>query len=194
MVGTSAVVTRSVPPHAVVVGNPARIVRYVSGSQVSGQVEASAPATESKQRPPGIVVDGVQVDRVALIKDLRGNLLAREVGNGLPFVPQRYFVVLGVPSKEVRGEHAHRICKQFLVCLQGSVSVVVDDGSNRQEFLLDSPEIGLYLPPMVWGIQYKYSADAALLVLASELYSANDYIRDYDVFLRERSPAGCEKS
>ena len=183
MVGAGAVVTRSVPPYAVVVGNPARIVRYVSDTLAP---ENQVPAKTDEHRPSTPVhVDGVALERIGLIKDLRGNLSARQVGNGLPFVPLRYFVVVDVPSKEVRGEHAHRKCKQLLICLQGSVSVVVDDTKNRQEFVLDSPELSLYIPPMVWGIQYKYSSDAALLVLASEPYDASDYIRDYDVFLRE---------
>jgi hypothetical protein len=60
--------------------------------------------------------------------------------------------------------------------------VVADDGARRQEFLLDDPSIGLYLPPMTWGIQYKYSMDAVLLVFASEYYSSEEYIRDYDEF------------
>jgi len=185
MVGAGAVVTRSVPPYAVVVGNPARIVRYVTGP---AKPVATGEAKKGVGKPAsGIVVEGVSLDNVPIIKDLRGNLSAREVGKGLPFEPKRFFVVLGVPSKEVRGEHAHRTCKQFLVCLQGSVSVVVDDGKNRQELTLDTPEIGLYLPPMVWGIQYKYTEDATLLVMASELYDAADYIRDYDQFLSERA-------
>jgi hypothetical protein len=70
--------------------------------------------------------------------------------------------------------------------LRGSVAILCDDGHDRQEFLLDSPETGLYLPPMVWGVQYKYSRDALLLVLASRSYDPNDYIRDYDQFIIER--------
>jgi UDP-2-acetamido-3-amino-2,3-dideoxy-glucuronate N-acetyltransferase len=186
MVGAGAVVTRSVPPFAVVVGNPARIVRYTSEPSTTTQATSAVPAT-ARGANLEVHVGGVALLHVPLIKDLRGNLTAREVGKGLPFVPQRFFVVLGVPSKEVRGEHAHRQCEQLLVCLQGSVSVVVDDAKSRQELLLDSPEIGVYLPPLVWGIQYKYSADSVLLVLASQLYDAADYIRDYDEFLRERA-------
>jgi len=185
MVGAGAVVTHSVPPYAVVVGNPARIVRYVSDTLAPPTVVSAD--TEEQRRNLTVRVEGVTLDRIGLIKDLRGNLSVRQVGSGLPFLPQRYFVVVDVPSKEVRGEHAHRKCKQLLICLHGSVSVVVDDTKNRQEFVLDSPELGLYIPPMIWGIQYKYSSDAALLVLASERYDASDYIRDYDVFLRERA-------
>jgi UDP-2-acetamido-3-amino-2,3-dideoxy-glucuronate N-acetyltransferase len=186
MVGAGAVVTRSVPPHALVVGNPARIVRYVgadSGAPDPTEKRAVGLAVGPDREPH---VEGVRILRVPVIPDLRGNLSARELGKGMPFVPQRYFVVFDVPSKEVRGAHAHRVCEQFLSCLHGSVAVVCDDGVNRQEFLLDSPEIGLYLPPMVWGIQSKYSADASLLVLASHGYDPDDYIRDYDTFLQER--------
>ena len=62
---------------------------------------------------------------------------------------------------------------------------MVDDGNNRTEVLLDGPQLGLHVPPMVWATEYKYSADAVLLVLASEVYRAEDYIRDYDLFLSE---------
>ena len=105
------------------------------------------------------------------------------IGRHLPFTPQRFFAIYDVPSKEVRGEHAHRGLHQFLVCLKGTCSIVVDDGSRRDEVVLDSPAIGLHIPPLVWGIQYQYSDDALLLVLASGVYQADDYIRDYDEFL-----------
>ena len=63
---------------------------------------------------------------------------------------------------------------------------MVDDGTHRQEVILDSPELALYVPPMIWGTQYKYTSDAVLLVLASDVYDPSDYIRDYDRFLHER--------
>jgi UDP-2-acetamido-3-amino-2,3-dideoxy-glucuronate N-acetyltransferase len=69
------------------------------------------------------------------------------------------------------------------VCLRGSVTVVVEDGRERDEVLLDSPELGLYVPPLIWTTQYRYSPDAVLLVLASDVYDAADYIRSYDEFL-----------
>lgn len=184
IVGAGAVVTRSVPPHAIVAGNPARILRYGSTLDVGAADQRSAPAAPTSLTA---TVEGVTLERISLIKDLRGNLAAREVGYGLPFAPQRYFVVLDVPGKELRGAHAHRKCKQLLVCLRGSLSLVADDGANRQEFELNSPELALHLPPMVWGIQYKFTSSAMLLVLASEPYEAEDYIRDYDEFLRERA-------
>lgn len=179
MVGAGAVVTRSVPPNAVVIGNPARIVRYSSalapalGDRVVGErVETSAVG-------PG----GVRLHRSPIERDLRGSLVAREVGRELPFVPQRCFVVFDVPTKEVRGEHAHRQCEQFLVVLRGSVNVLCDDGHARREFVLDSPGDGLYIPAMVWGTQYQYTGDAVLMVMASHHYEPADYIRDYEEFL-----------
>jgi UDP-2-acetamido-3-amino-2,3-dideoxy-glucuronate N-acetyltransferase len=177
MIGAGAVVTRSVPPYAVVTGNPGRIVRYAN--------TPDAPTTPA----PGVsaaggakLIEGVSFDVLPMVRDLRGNLIAREAGRGLPFVPSRMFVIFDVPSKEVRGEHAHRECHQLLVCLRGAVNCVVDNGSERAEYHLDSPEKALHIPPMVWGTQYKYSPDAVLLVLASHPYDPNDYIREYDAF------------
>lgn len=187
MVGAGAVVTRNVPPYAVVTGNPARITRYVDDNlQASGEPQGGRAIETARNETP-IVVAGVKLIRSDLIRDLRGNLNAREVNKGIPFTPLRTFLIFDVPSKEVRGEHAHRKCEQFLVCLRGSVRVLCDDGSRRQEFELNSVEQGLYLPPMVWGVQYHYSEDAILLVYASETYDANDYIRNYDEFLKERA-------
>ncbi len=103
----------------------------------------------------------------------------------LPFAAKRTFVVYDVPSRDVRGEHAHRQCEQLLVCLRGSVQALVDDGTDRRELLLDRPDQGLYVPAMVWGTQYKYSEDAVLLVYASRPYEDADYIRDYETFLAE---------
>jgi len=92
-------------------------------------------------------------------------------------------VITNVPSLQIRGEHAHFKCHQFLVCTKGSCSVVFDDGKSREEVVLDQPTKGIYLPPMTWGVQYKYTADAVLLVFASDYYDNADYIRDYDNFL-----------
>ncbi len=182
MVGAGAVVTNTVPPFAVVVGNPARLQRYVSTADSHGpSVSADEVAADA-----AVKVSGVELLKVPLIHDLRGNLIAREIGNGLPFTPVRCFFVFDVPTEKVRGEHAHRRCAQFLICLSGSVVVLCDDGRNRQEFLLSDRTQALHLPPMVWSTQYKYTRDAMLFVLASRIYEPEDYIREYDQFLAER--------
>lgn len=177
MVGAGAVVTRSVPPNAIAVGNPARIVGYV-GTDRAEITEPSASADGASASE----VHGVTLHELPNIRDMRGSLSVGEFGRSIPFTAKRYFLVFDVPSREVRGEHAHRSCHQFLVCVRGCCAVVADDGAHRREFLLDRPSLGIYLPPMTWGIQYKYSDDAVLLVFASDYYDANDYIRDYGEF------------
>ena len=129
-------------------------------------------------------VKGVSVCDFPKISDLRGKLSVGEFEKSIPFPVKRYFLVFDVPSEETRGEHAHKECHQFLICVHGSCNVVADDGINREEFLLDQPNVGLYLPPMTWGVQYKYSNDAVLLVFASHYYDSVDYIRSYPEFQR----------
>jgi UDP-2-acetamido-3-amino-2,3-dideoxy-glucuronate N-acetyltransferase len=181
MVGAGAVVTRSVPPNAIVVGNPARIVGYVDAApQVVEDAAAPRPAGEKRLSR----VNGVELITLPRVSDMRGSLSVGEFQRSVPFLPKRYFLVFDVPSVETRGAHAHRSCQQFLVSVHGTVSVLVDDGTSREEFLLDSPEVGVLIPPMVWGVQYKYSSDAVLLVFASHYYDAADYIRDYDEFMK----------
>ena len=188
MVGAGAVVTRSVPINAIVVGNPSRIVGYTNTSL---EKDVEALQRENDRKLPysdPTAVAGVRVHHLPLIPDMRGSLTVGEFGQQIPFIPKRYFMVFDVPSKETRGEHAHRKCHQFLVCLQGSCSVLADDGKNRMEVLLDSPDKGVYMPPMVWGVQYKYTRDALLLVFASDHYDAADYIRNYSEFLQLVKP------
>jgi UDP-2-acetamido-3-amino-2,3-dideoxy-glucuronate N-acetyltransferase len=122
---------------------------------------------------------GVRVIRLGINDDPRGRLTVGEVGQQLPFAPARYFTVSRVPQGEVHGEHAHRQCHRFLVSVHGSCSVIVEFKGRRAEICLDPPEFGLHIPPMVWGIQYKYSPDAVLLVVASHGYETSDDFRNY---------------
>lgn len=181
MVGAGAVVTKRVPPNAIVVGNPARITGYVSTD--SSTTASHAASAQTVAAGAASKIPGVQLVQLPVIPDLRGSLSFAEVGQFLPFMPKRFFLVFDVRSREVRGEHAHRTLHQFLICVTGSCSVMVDDGTIREEYVLDSPGTALHIPPMVWGVQYKYSADAVLLVLASDVYLPDDYIRDYDEFV-----------
>lgn len=182
MVGAGAVVTRNVPPNAIVVGNPAIIKGYIDADS-AGNLETlhkDQKTLESKSSK----VSGVKIFSLPIVEDMRGRLSVAEYDKGLPFVPTRYFLVYDVPSREVRGEHAHFTLQEFLVCIKGSCCVVLDDGENREEFLLDSINTGLYIPPLIWSIQFKYTKDAILLVLASDIYKPEDYIRSYDEFLK----------
>jgi acetyltransferase-like isoleucine patch superfamily enzyme len=176
MIGAGSVITKDVPPNAIVLGNPGRIVGY-AGAEGGGDAVVPAEWTD------GEVSSRFRLHKLRKAMDMRGSLVAAEFSD-LPFEPRRTFVVYGVPSKEVRGEHAHRECEQFLICLNGSVTVLADDGVERREFVLDDPSVGIHLKPMTWGTQYKYSPGAVLMVFASHQYDDSDYIRDYDEFIQ----------
>ncbi len=174
-------VTANVPALAIVQGNPARIIGYNGATQQEGSAANPAPGAAGVRKTS---IKGVTLHRLPSASDLRGQLSFAEIGQHVPFEVKRFFLVYGVTSKEVRGEHAHRLLQQFLVCVHGQCSIVTDDGRRREEFLLDDPTLGLYVPPLVWSVQYKHAPDAVLLALASDRYDPEDYIRDYSEFLR----------
>lgn len=130
-----------------------------------------------------IRVAGVKLLSLKKNSDPRGNLLAFENEQELPFQVKRIFLVNGVPANEVRGIHAHRECWQFLIAVSGSITVGFDDGAQAQELILDRDDVGLLLPPLTYGRQFNFSPDAVLLVLASHSYDLSDYIDDYEEFL-----------
>lgn len=178
MVGAGAVVTKDVPANAIVVGNPARIDSYALADR-----DPTPIGRRRTDDPPPVLAGGARLIRLTSANDLRGSLSALEFATDAPFSPQRFFAVFGVPSSNVRGEHAHHRCEQLLVCLSGSVRVLVDDGTNRDEVLLDDASVGLHIPAMVWGSQFHFSSDAVLAVFASRPYEPEDYIRTYDDYL-----------
>jgi UDP-2-acetamido-3-amino-2,3-dideoxy-glucuronate N-acetyltransferase len=181
MVGAGAVVTHNAPPYAKLVGNPARIVGYVDAKP-----EGPAATLIDGASGESTQLGEVTIYRLPKVDDLRGSLSFAETSKQVPFEVKRYFLVYDVESEHIRGEHAHRTLEQFLVCIAGRCHVVTDDGTNRNEFVLDAPTKGLHIPAMVWATQYKFTRDAVLLVLASEHYDATEYIRDYYEFLALR--------
>lgn len=189
MIGAGSVVTRSIPPNAIVVGNPAKIIGYVDAKPDSSTQEVSEH-TDTIQSTVATSVNGVTLHTMTEVADIRGSLSVGEFERTVPFKSERYFLVYDVPTAETRGEHAHRICHQFLIAVKGSIHVVADDGRHREEFVLDKPNKGIYLPPMTWGIQYRYSHDAVLMVFASHYYDSADYIRNYDEFKELITNAG----
>lgn len=179
VVAPGAVVTLDVPRNAVVAGNPAIISSYVDVKPA----RATTLRVDAEAGAPRLLAGGARLIRVPGVLDLRGNLVHITSGVEIPFHIQRAFFVYGVPSRDVRGEHAHRALHQFLICVHGATHIIVDDGRQRDEIILDDPTVGLYIPPMVWSVQYKYSPDAVLAVLASAPYDPADYIRNYDEYL-----------
>lgn len=184
MIGAGSVVTSNVQPNAIVTGNPARVVGYVDAKRGRAAHHTLAPSAETIPNVAQTTVAGVTLHRLKRVEDIRGNLSIGEFTRELPFVPARFFAIFDVPGTRVRGEHAHHCCEQFLVCLKGTCSVVAEDGHHREEILLDSPDFGIYIRPMIWTVLYRFSADAVLLVFASAFYDPDDYIRNYEDFMR----------
>jgi hypothetical protein len=188
-VRSGSVVLNSVPPNAVVEGNPAKVVGYQLSSCRDPVIKPNLIDFDSVKgsldRPfkVGLGVGGSELYIMREIVDPRGSLTVGEVPTELPFKPRRYFMVYDVPCEELRGEHAHKECEQFLICVNGSCRVLLDDGIARCEVILDRPDMAVYMPSMVWGTQYRYSSDAVLMVFASLPYSSDDYIRTYDGFM-----------
>jgi hypothetical protein len=119
------------------------------------------------------------------IVDTRGNITFIEANRHIPFDIRRVYYLYDVPSGEVRGGHAHRTLQQVLISTSGSFDVIVDDGTMRKKFHLNRPNFGLYLPPMIWRELENFSSGSVCLVLASEYFDEDDYIRDYDSFKSE---------
>lgn len=180
VIGAGAVVTRDVPAHAIVVGNPARIVGYATAPDEPTSQPIVASVTVDDDFP--VRIGDAELLLLPSVLDLRGALSYAEHPTHLPFVPARCFLVYDVPNREVRGEHAHRRCDELLICVSGEVAVAVDDGRDHGEVVLDRRDVALRLPPLVWSRQYRYSPDAVLLALASDPYDAEDYVRNYQEF------------
>ena len=118
------------------------------------------------------------------IGDNRGWLTPLEEHRQIPFSVKRVYVIHGTLPDVSRGFHAHRDLEQVAVCVAGHCTFVIDDGRQRQEILLDSPNKGLHIKSMVWREMHDFSADCVLMVLANRLYDQSDYVRNYAEFQR----------
>ena len=119
--------------------------------------------------------------------DRRGNLSVVQNGETVPFSVKRIYYLYDVPGGESRGAHAHRDLSQLIVAASGSFKVILDDGNTKRSFFLNRPYQGLYVKPGIWRDLEDFSSGAVCMVLASEVYQEEDYIRDYDVFLEFRN-------
>lgn len=115
--------------------------------------------------------------------DERGQLIALEEGKEIPFAIRRVYYMYDTAGGVRRGGHSHRALEQILICIHGHCCVLLDDGREKETILLDKPYEGIYVGPDTWREMYDFSSDAVLLVLASQIYDENDYIRDYEKFM-----------
>lgn len=121
------------------------------------------------------------------ICDYRGNLTPIEGGIDIPFDIKRVYYLYDVPGGESRGGHAHKALRQLIVAVSGSFSVTLDDGKDKQTFVLNRPYQGLLVVPGIWRTLDDFSSGAVCLVLASEMYEESDYIRDYNEFIKYKN-------
>lgn len=131
-------------------------------------------------------IDACTVLELPKIADARGNLTFVEQQRHVPFDIRRIFYLYDVPTGADRGAHAHRQHHQFLICLAGSFDVEVDDGTDRRMIHLNRPWKGLHVPPMIWAAEKNFDPGSVCLVLSSDLFSEEDYIREYDAYLSAR--------
>lgn len=113
-----------------------------------------------------------------------GNITPIQGNINVPFDIKRVFYSYDIPGGESRGAHAHKECHQFLVAASGSYEVLLDDGVNKRTVLLNRPFYGLHVPPGIWASEQAFSSGSICLVFASELFKEEDYIRDYDMFIK----------
>ena len=116
--------------------------------------------------------------------DARGNLSFVEQENHIPFAIRRTYWLYDVPGGESRGGHAYRQNEEFIVALSGSFDVILDDGNEKKRFTLNRSYYGLYVPKGLWREMDNFSTNSLAMILSSTDYDANDYVRDYDEFLK----------
>jgi hypothetical protein len=119
------------------------------------------------------------------IKDPRGNLSVIESSAQIPFEIKRTYLIYDVPGGQVRGGHSYRRQVEFIISLSGSFDIHLDDGSEKEVFSMNRSYYGLFVPNMIWRSMKNFSTNALCLVLSSTLFDEQDYIRDYELFLKE---------
>jgi dTDP-4-dehydrorhamnose 3,5-epimerase-like enzyme len=129
-----------------------------------------------------MTLDDVKIINLPKIEDPRGNLTVIEGAVHIPFQFQRVYWIYDVPGGEIRGGHAYKKLHEFIVALSGSFDVVLHDGRSEKVYSLNRSYFGLYVPNMIWRSLKNFSTNSLCLVLASELYDENDYIRDFELF------------
>ena len=128
----------------------------------------------------------IELPRIS-VGERKGNLTFVYNEENVPFEVKRVFYSYDIPGGESRGAHAHKECHQFLIAASGAFEVLLDDGKNKRTVLLNRPFYGLHVPPGIWASEQGFSSGSICLVLASHGYEKEDYIRDYEDFLKYRN-------
>ena len=176
-------VTTSVPPFCEVAGDPAKIVRLLKPGidiSVAERLIVKASSTSGVKQLPF----GCSLHPLSTYDDIRGSLIYGCSTNELPFTPQRIFITTVSDHQVIRGEHAHRTLLEFLIPISGTLRVALTDGKESLAVDLDELNVGLLINTGVWSCQYKFSETASLLVLCSEPYRVESYVRDFDEFVK----------
>lgn len=160
----------------------------MDGTKIPTKSDAKTSIKQNNPLGKNMVADGHSVFDCSLCElnkmhDVEGNLTFMYENVHVPFNINRVFYSYDIPGGEDRGAHAHKKCHQFLIAASGSFEVVLDDGINKRTVLLNRPFWGLHVPPGIWASEQGFSSGSICLVLASEGYDAEDYIRDYDDYL-----------
>ena len=129
-------------------------------------------------------VEDVKIIELPKFLDARGNLSFAEQNNHIPFEKKRTYWIYDVPGGEDRGGHAFKENQEVVIALSGAFDVVVDDGANKKSFTLNRSYYGLYIPKGLWRTMENFSTNSLALEFGSEHYSAADYVRDYEQFLK----------
>jgi hypothetical protein len=118
------------------------------------------------------------------VNNRSGNISIIEGLKNLPFEPVRVFYIYDIPAGEARGAHSHKVCHQFVIAASGSFEISLDDGINKKTVALNRPFYGLHIPPGIWAYECNFSSGAICLVLTSDKYNEDDYLRCYEDFIK----------
>ena len=129
------------------------------------------------------VISDCKLIQLPQIGDRNGHITVINNDQEIPFPINRVFYLYDIPGGESRGAHAHKECHQFLVAVSGAFEVLVDDGNNKKQILLNNPKTGLHVPPGIWASEINFSSGAVCLVFASHTFKESDYIRNYDEYI-----------
>ena len=133
---------------------------------------------------PLVTIDDCQIIMLPKIGNRSGNITPIDGKRIIPFNVRRVFYIYDIPAGASRGAHAHKSCHQLIVAASGSFEVELSDGHNKRTVFLNQPDNGLHIPPYIWAAEKGFSSGAICLVLASEIYLEEEYIRNYQDFLQ----------